>query len=49
MESEPVVAVGAIISEIPAVDKLEKNPVVFLQTGMRVRVNGNESTVEVLD
>ena len=49
VESEPIVAVGAIISEIPAVDKLEKNPVVFLQTGMRVRVNGNESTVEVLD
>lgn len=48
VESEPIVAVGAIISEIPAVDKLEKNPVAFLQDGMRVRVNGDRSIVEVL-
>lgn len=48
-ECEPIVAVGAIISEIPAIDKLEKDPFTLLQSGSRVRVNANMCTLEVLD
>ncbi|MGC9398841.1 MAG: DUF126 domain-containing protein [Anaerolineae bacterium] len=36
-ESEPIVAVGAIIGEIPMVDRL---PIVQIETGDRVRVQG---------
>jgi hypothetical protein len=44
--TEPIVAVGAIISEIPVVDKLEKE--VKWKNGMKVRVNGTEGYVEIL-
>ncbi len=49
VESEPIVAVGAIISNIPAIDKLEKNPLIFLRNGMKLRVNADNSVLEVLD
>ncbi len=49
VESEPIVAVGAIISDIPSIDKLESNPLAFLRNGMKLRVNADESTVEILD
>jgi len=41
IETEPIVAVGAIISEIPLVDKLNENPVEKIKTGDRVRIDGN--------
>ena len=41
-ESEPIVAVGAIISDIPMVDHM---PIDQVQTGDRVYVNGDEVTV----
>ncbi|NBD36017.1 MAG: DUF126 domain-containing protein [Chloroflexi bacterium] len=41
-ESEPIVAVGAIIAEIPMVDQLPFNAI---HTGDRIRVNG--ATVQV--
>jgi hypothetical protein len=37
VESEPIVAVGAIISDIPMVDQI---PISDIQTGDRVRVEG---------
>ena len=49
VECEPIVAVGAIISDIPAVDKLEKNPLTLLQTGKRLKVDADRSLVEVTD
>jgi len=49
LESEPIVAVGAIISEIPALDKLEKDPFTILRDGMKLRVNADKSVVEILD
>src|SRR3990170_6810008 len=45
VESEPIVAVGAIISDIPSIDKLESNPLALLRNGMKLRVNADESTV----
>lgn len=49
LETEPIVAVGAIISEIPLVDMLEKNPYEFLRDGDNVLVNGSEGYVELLE
>jgi hypothetical protein len=47
LESEPIVAVGAIISEIPLVDRLEKDPYEVLKNGDRVIVNSTEAFVEL--
>ncbi len=42
-ESEPIIAVGAIISDIPMVDQIDISKI---KTGMKVRVDRN--TVEIL-
>jgi len=47
VECEPIVAVGAIISDIPAVDKLERNPLTFMKDGVRVQVDADTGTVKV--
>ena len=44
-ESETIIAVGCIISEIPCVDHV---PLDQFTNGMRVRVNGESGTVELL-
>ncbi len=49
LETEPIVAVGAIISEIPLVDMLEKDPYEFLKDGDLVLVNGNDGYVELIE
>lgn len=46
IETETIVAVGAIISEIPLVDKLDANPIEKIKTGDRIRIDGN--IVEIL-
>ena len=48
LECEPIVAVGAIISAIPLVDKLEKDPYSFLKDGDTVCVNGSDGFIDVL-
>ncbi len=47
VRSEPIVAVGAIISDIPMVDNLDKNPVETIKDGMTVTVDGTAGTVEL--
>jgi predicted aconitase with swiveling domain len=49
VECEPIVAVGAIISDIPAVDRLERNPLVLFQSGDRLKVDADRSLVEASD
>jgi uncharacterized protein len=44
-EAETITAVGCIISDIPCVDHI---PLSELVSGMKVRVNGERGTVEVL-
>ncbi len=44
-EAETITAVGCIIAEIPCVDHL---PLDQFTSGMKVRVNGESGTVEVL-
>lgn len=45
--SEAIVAVGAIISGIPLVDRLQINPLGIIHDGDMVLVNGTEGYVEV--
>lgn len=47
LESEPIVAVGAIISEIPLVDRLESDPFELLKNGDMITVNSTDSFVEI--
>jgi predicted aconitase with swiveling domain len=47
LEAEIIVAVGAIVSNIPMVDKLEKDPLVTIKDGQVVKVDGTEGTVEI--
>ncbi len=44
-ESEAIVAVGCIISDIPAIDKIQ---IEKIKTGQKVRVNGTQGIVELL-
>jgi uncharacterized protein len=44
-EAEPIIAVGAIISKIPMVDKLEKGALFALKDGMEIVVDGEKGTV----
>ncbi|MCL2549655.1 MAG: DUF126 domain-containing protein [Methanimicrococcus sp.] len=48
LECEPIVAVGAIISEIPLIDKLETDPYAVLKDGDEVIVNSAEGYIEIL-
>lgn len=48
LETEPIVAVGAIISEIPLIDMLERNPYEVLKNGDLVLVNGSEGYIELI-
>ncbi len=49
IESEPIVAVGAIISDIPLVDRLETDPYEVLKNGTLVKIDSQTGYVEVLD
>jgi len=44
-ECETVVAVGAIISEIPLIDRLDKNPVENIKDGDTVKIKDSEVMV----
>ena len=43
-QTDTIIAVGCIISEIPCVDKIDVNEI---KTGQKLVVNGSEGTVEV--
>ena len=48
VKAEPIVAVGAIISDIPLVDNVEKNPLEIIKTGDKVLVDAIVGSVEIL-
>ncbi len=48
IKAEPIVAVGAIISGIPLVDRVEENPVTTIKTGDKVLVDAIIGSVEIL-
>jgi predicted aconitase with swiveling domain len=47
-ETEAILATGCVISDIPLVDKLNKDPLRVIKNGMRIRVNANKGLVEIL-
>jgi uncharacterized protein len=47
LRADPVVAIGAIISNIPMVDQLDKNPLEVIQTGDFVEVDADQGIVRV--
>ncbi|CAG0999679.1 hypothetical protein METP2_03166 [Methanosarcinales archaeon] len=48
IRTEPIVAVGAIISDIPLVDNVEQNPVNLIKNGDKVLVDAILGSVEIL-
>ncbi len=48
METESIIATGCVISDIPLVDKLDKNPVDVIKTGEIVKVDADVGIVEVV-
>ena len=44
-EAEPIIAVGAIISKIPMLDKLEKDPFSFLKDGQSLEVDAENGAL----
>ncbi|MCC7569857.1 DUF126 domain-containing protein [Candidatus Micrarchaeota archaeon] len=47
LDSETIVAVGAIISEIPFVDKLERDPYEILKEDMEILIDGNQGLISL--
>lgn len=47
LEAEPVIVSGAIMADIPMVDKLDKNPLEVISTGDYVKVDADKGTVEI--
>ncbi len=47
IQADPIVTVGAIISNISMVDKLEENPLEIIKTGDTVEVDADRGIVRV--
>jgi len=47
LEAEPIIAVGAIISKIPMVDKLEKDMFEVLKDGQKITVDGDTGAISL--
>lgn len=47
VEAEPIVAAGAILGDIPLMDKLEEDPTSTIRTGDHVKVDAVNGRVEV--
>ena len=48
LEADPVTAVGAVMANIPLVDRLNLNPLETIRTGDWVRVDGDRAVVEIM-
>lgn len=46
--AEPIVAVGAIISDIPMLDSTKPDAIDTIRTGDFIRVDGTRGTVDIL-
>lgn len=46
LEAETIIAVGAIISRIPMLDKLERDPFSFLKNKMKVKVDAERGFID---
>lgn len=48
-ETEAIIATGCVISRIPLVDKLERDPLKVIESGDLLRVSADEGVVEVVE
>jgi len=48
VRADSVIAIGAIISNVPMVDRMEENPIELIQTGDLVEVDADKETVILL-
>ncbi len=49
VETEAILATGCVISDIPLVDRLEKDPLTTFKDGQRLRIYAAEGVVETVD
>jgi len=49
LEAETIISIGAIISNIPMIDELEKNPFEFLEDGQKIILDADNGVVEVVE
>ena len=47
VETEPIIAVGCILSEIPLIDKLNEDPIKTIKTGDFIKVFADKGIIEV--
>ena len=47
VDADAIVAVGAVMSNIPLVDKLDQNPLQVITNGDKIHINADEGIVEV--
>lgn len=47
LRADPIIAVGAIISNIPMVDRLDANPLEVIKTGDYVEIDADQGVVKV--
>lgn len=45
LDAEPIIAVGAIISKIPMLDKMEKDPFAVLQDEQKIVINAEKGVI----
>ena len=48
-ETEAIIATGCVISGIPLVDKLDRDPLMEIKSGDLLRVSADEGVVEVVE
>jgi predicted aconitase with swiveling domain len=48
LRTDPVIALGAIISDIPMVDNLDENPIDLIKTGDYVELDADRGIVEII-
>ena len=47
IETEVVIATGCLMAGIPLVDRLEVDPIETIDTGVQVKVNSDEGSIEI--
>lgn len=47
IETEPIIAAGCVLANIPLIDRLNENPINIIKTGDFVKVLGDEGIIKV--
>ena len=47
VETEPIIAIGCILSEIPLIDNLNEDPIKLIKTGDWIKVSADRSVIDV--